>query len=215
MKKIVIFDFDYTLGDSTVGIIASISHALDKMNFGIPGNDAIVKTIGLSLEETYEVLTGRTDSNEKADFKKYFIEKADEVVTPNTSLYDGVADMLEKIHNRGIKIAIVTTKYHYRIEQILDVNNIGHLIDGIIGGDDVANPKPDPEGIFKIKEQFEVSLEEILYLGDSIVDAKATMAAGVDFMAVLTGTTASDEFMEYPYVEIIEEATGVADMNIF
>lgn len=49
---------------------------------------------------------------------------------------------------------MIITKYHYRIGQILKVNNATSLIDGVTSGDDVTTPKPSPEGINKIKEQF-------------------------------------------------------------
>ena len=169
MKKALIFDFDYTLGDSSQGIIASINYALDKMGIKKPGRDEAVKTIGMSLGRIYEILSGRSSTSEKEDFEKYFKEKADEVMVSNTFLYNGVLEMLQSLHVKGLKTAIVTTKYHYRIKQILEINNASSLVDGIIGGDDVTTPKPSPEGINKIKEQFNVRPEEILYAGDSVI----------------------------------------------
>ncbi len=213
MKKVVIFDFDYTLGDSSEGIIASINYALDKMGIQKPGRDKAVKTIGMSLGSTYEILSGRNSASEKEEFEKYFKEKADEVMVSNTFLYNGVVEMLKNLHAKGLKTAIVTTKYHYRIGQILKVNNATSLIDGVIGGDDVTTPKPSPEGINKIKEQFNVHLEEILYAGDSIVDAEAAQGAGVDFLAVLTGTTPYEAFKNYPYASIINSITDIEGWN--
>lgn len=210
MKKVVIFDFDYTLGDSTEGIVQSINYASGRMGIESPGKDKIVKTIGMSLAKTYEALTGKNNPQEIKTFEKYFKEKADEVMVSNTSLYNGVAKMLENLHSRGLKTAIVTTKYHYRIEQILKVNNAVHLVDAIIGCEDVRLPKPVPEGIFKIKEQFNASLEEILYIGDSLVDAETAQAAGVDFTAVLTGQALRNEFEKYPYINIINKVTELS-----
>lgn len=54
----VIFDFDYTLGDSTEGIITSANYALEKMGCKSAEREAIRRTIGLSLQETYIALTG-------------------------------------------------------------------------------------------------------------------------------------------------------------
>lgn len=209
MKKVVIFDFDYTLGDSTEGIVQSINYASGRMGIESPGKDKIVKTIGMSLAKTYGALTGKNNPQEIKTFEKYFKEKADEVMVSNTSLYNGVAKMLENLHSRGLKTAIVTTKYHYRIEQILKVNNAVHLVDGIIGCEDVSLPKPAPEGIFKIKELFNVSPKEILYIGDSLVDAETAQAAGVDFTAVLTGQALRSEFQKYPYASIINKVTDL------
>lgn len=203
IKKVVIFDFDYTLGDSSKGIILSINYALDKMGYTKAREDKITKTIGMSLAKTYTTLTGKNSQEEIKIFERYFKEKADEVMVSNTCLYSGVKKLLGDLHNKGLKTAIATTKYHYRINQILKANNACHLIDYIVGGEDITMPKPSPEGIYKIKEKFQVNPEEILYIGDSIVDAETAKAAGTDFVAVLTGVTEPEEFKKYPCLDII------------
>ena len=52
--KAVIFDFDYTLGDSTLGIIQSVNHGLKNMGYSIIPDEQIRRTIGLSLQDTYK-----------------------------------------------------------------------------------------------------------------------------------------------------------------
>ena len=207
LKKVVIFDFDYTLGDSSRGIILSINYALGKMGYEKAREDKIIKTIGMSLAETYKKLTNRNNQEEIKTFEVYFKEKADEVMVSNTCLYSGVTKLLDSLHNKGLKTAIATTKYHYRINQILKAKNAYHLVDYIAGGEDVTLPKPSPEGIYKIKENFHVKPKEILYVGDSIVDAETAKAAGTDFIAVLTGVTEPKEFKKYPYVHILNHVT--------
>lgn len=204
MKKAVVFDFDFTLGDSAEGIIASVSYALEKMGYAQAREEEIRKTIGLSLAKTLEALTG--NARDGAVFEKYFKEKADEVMVASTKLYDGVEKMLASLREQGVKTAIVTTKYHYRIEQILAVHQISHLVDEVIGGDDVKSPKPDPEGMKLLSERLGIKAEEMLYVGDSLVDAKTAAAAGAEFTAVLTGTTAAEEFAGYPCKRILSTA---------
>lgn len=177
------------------------------MGYEKAGEEEIRRTIGLSLAKTLEALTGNCEDGQR--FERFFKEKADEVMVAQTTLYEGVKEMLESLRNKGVKIAIVTTKYHYRIEAILEVNRMGHLIDEIIGGEDVKNPKPDPEGMKLLMERLKVSPEEILYVGDSLVDAETAKAAGVDFVAVLTGTTEAEEFAGYPCKEILSTAAQI------
>ena len=62
------------------------------------------------------------------------------------------------------------------------------MIDVIVGGEDVRQPKPDPQGIFQVLQIWDMSKEEVLYMGDSVVDAKTAQAAGVDFAGVTTGS---------------------------
>lgn len=95
------------------------------------------------MKDTLFELTGIQDEETAQKFTQYFKEKADEVMVDNTRLYEGVLTMLKKLRDNKILLGIVTTKYHYRIEQILEKNNAMSVIDVIIGGDDVKNEKPE------------------------------------------------------------------------
>ena len=77
--KAVIFDFDYTLGDSTLGIIQSVNHGLISMGYPEAQDEQIRRTIGLSLSDTYKVLTQDEDAENARQFAVFFKEKADEV----------------------------------------------------------------------------------------------------------------------------------------
>lgn len=204
MYKAVIFDFDYTLGDSTNGIVLSINHALEKLNLKTQDTKTIQKTIGLSLKDTLFELSGIQDDEAVRKFTEYFKEKADEVMVDNTRFYEGALENLEKLGNKECLLGIVTTKYHYRIEQILAKNNAINVIDVIVGGDDVKREKPDPEGLLAAIDKLNVSKDQVLYVGDSIVDAKTAQSADVDFAAVLTGTTKREEFLNYAHVAVEE-----------
>jgi len=205
MLKAVIFDFDYTLGDSTNGIALSINYALENLGYASQKLSDIKKTIGLSLKETYFTLTENDDLEEAEQFAKLFKEKADEVMVPNTELYDGVKEVLIKLREKNIKTAIVTSKFHYRIEQILNKFNVNDLIDIIVGAEDVKASKPNPEGLLWTLEHLGLKKEEVLYVGDSYVDAKAAKNANIGFAAVLTGTTTREEFSNYNCIYIGED----------
>ena len=209
MLKAVIFDFDYTLGDSTNGIALSINYALENLGYVSQKLPDIKMTIGLSLKETYFTLTENDDLEEAEQFAKLFKEKADEVMVSNTELYSGVKDVLTRLRERDIKTAIVTSKFHYRIEQILTKFNANDLIDIIVGAEDVKASKPNPEGLHWTLEHLGLKKEEVLYVGDSHVDAKTAENANVGFAAVLTGTTTREEFSEYNCMYIGEDITDV------
>lgn len=209
MLKVIVFDFDYTLGDSTNGITLSINYALEQLGHTAENIDEIKKTIGLSLKETYFSLTGNDDAEKAEQFSKLFKVKADEVMVENTMLYDGVIETLSKLRENGYKIAIVTTKFHYRIEQILDKYDANDLIDVIVGAEDVKVEKPNPEGLLWVIEYFGVGKADVLYVGDSAVDARTAENANVQFAAVLTGITSRAEFENYRNVYIGRDVSDV------
>lgn len=209
MLKAIIFDFDYTLGDSTNGIALSINYALEKLGYEAKELTTIKKTIGLSLKDTYTVLTKRKNIEEAEQFSQLFKEKADQVMVENTQLYKGVKEVLQSLKMNGYKIAIVTTKFHYRIEQILDKFLATDLIDLIVGLEDVKEAKPNPEGLNYAISKLKVKKDEILYVGDSVVDAETAQNAKVHFAAVLTGTTKREEFDSYSKVYVSESVEEI------
>ena len=204
MYHAVVFDFDYTLGDSTDGIVISANYALDQLGLVEKSVAEIRKTIGLSLRDTYFALTGKSNLKEAALFTRYFREKADQVMTAHTQLYSGVRDSLIHLRDAGFKTGIVTTKFHYRIEQILLKFDALDMVDFIVGAEDVKIEKPDPEGLLWVIEHLKLKNEEVLYVGDSLVDVRTAQNAGVDFAGVMTGTTTREEFLGYPYLYIGE-----------
>ena len=209
MLKVIVFDFDFTLGDSTKGIVLSIDYALEQLGHAAKSVDEIKKTIGLSLKETYFSLTGDDDSEKAEQFAKLFKVKADEVMVENTILYEGVKETLSKLKEYGYKTAIVTTKFHYRIEQILSKYNVNELIDVIVGAEDVKVEKPNPEGLLWVVEFLGVEKMDVLYVGDSLVDARTAENANVQFAAVLTGTTLRAEFESHSNVYIGRDISDV------
>ena len=210
MTKAVIFDFDYTLGDSTAGIALSINYALERLGFEPRSIPEIRKTVGLSLKNTFIALTSETERAEK--FTELFREKADEVMTTNTVLYPDTMKVLESLRERGFKIGIVTTKFRYRIEQILKKFGAEELIDVIIGAEDVKAEKPSPEGLLAAISR--LGADRVLYVGDSLVDAETAENAHVDFAAVLTGATSRADFEKHSRVFIAENLTELSDYGI-
>lgn len=209
MLKAVVFDFDYTLGDSTKGIVLSVNYALDRLGYREREREEIKKTIGLSLKDTYAVLTGKSDIQEAELFADYFKEKADLVMVDNTQLYEGVKETLQMLRYKGCQIGIVTTKFRYRIEQILSRFDALDLVDMIVGAEDVKVEKPNPEGLLWVVERLQLGKSDILYVGDSIVDAKTAQNADMNFAGVLTGTTTKQDFALYPSVYIGETIRDV------
>ena len=105
----------------------------------------------------------------------------------------------------------MTTKFHYRIEQILAKFDAHDLIDLIVGAEDVKIEKPNPEGLLWAVEHLGAEKSNVLYVGDSVVDARTAQNAKVDFAGVLTGTTTREEFEEYPNLCIVDNISQICN----
>ncbi len=214
MKKAIIFDFDYTLGDSTEGIVISTDFALEKLGEKKRTREEIKKTVGISLNDTYKVLSGKDDDVKAELFTKYFIEKANEVMVDCTELYENSLSVLEGFRKESFKTGIVTTKLNSRIQSILKKFSATHLIDVIVGVENVKNVKPNPEGLLLACKNLCLDKNDVIYVGDSYIDALASQNAEIDFLGVLTGTTTKEKFEEFKNKAILENIKEVYEFVI-
>jgi phosphoglycolate phosphatase len=204
----VVFDFDYTLADSSQGVIACIRYALEELGLPPVSDRAACETIGLSLPDTYHRLTGERARDD--DFARLFVERAEEVMTAGTVLFETVPACLHALRARGITLGIVSTKYRRRIETVLRRDGMLAPFAVIVGGEDVARHKPDPESLLKAIDT--LGAVRALYVGDSVTDALTAQRAGVPFVAVLSGTTPARAFDGYRPLRVLADLSKLCSL---
>ena len=197
MFKAVCFDFDYTLADCTDSIVAGFQHGLTGLGWPAPDREAVRRTIGFLLEDAYSMLTGDLDPERQARFRALFSEVAVERQRQETVLLPGGEELLRGLKERGVRIAIVSTKRGDTIEMILDRLGIADTVDLVVGSADVVRHKPAPEGLLSALGQLGVEPGDALFCGDTVLDAGAAKNAGTHFAAVLGGTTQAEAFARF------------------
>ena len=111
----------------------------------------------------------------KLGFYKTFVEDG----IMNDILVDMIHGMKESFH-----VAIVTSASRINCMEILDHLKITELFDRVLTGDDVARPKPDPEGFLKMMSYFECGPENTIIFEDSPTGVKAAQATGAQVHVV-------------------------------
>lgn len=202
--KAYLFDFDYTLADSSRGIVMCFRNVLAMHGHDGISDESIKRTIGKTLEESFTILTGIDNKETLTAYRKEYVAQADKLMTANTVLFPETLDVLSRLKEKGAKIGIISTKYRYRIMELLGKKVPEGFLDIIIGGEDVKTPKPSPEGLTFAISHLGLEATDVLYCGDSTVDAETARNAGVDFAGVLHGMTTRKELEEYPNVEITD-----------
>lgn len=198
--RAVIFDFDYTLVDATKGIVACYNGAFSELGLKEREVEEIRRTVGLSVETSYTILTGDDDPANRAEFRLRFLKYAELHMTKNTAFLPGAMELLKKLREKTIKYGIVSNKRAARIKEFFE-KTPDIMPDIVIGSDSSVAQKPDPEGINIVlrffKDNFGIEKENTVYFGDTVVDAEAARAAGVDFFGVASGTTSEEELSPY------------------
>ncbi|WP_254506683.1 HAD family hydrolase [Anatilimnocola floriformis] len=201
--RAILFDFDFTLAESSAGAIECVNHALVQLGLPPAEKEAIRRCVAYPLPEVLARLTGIEDPQIGEVFSQFFIRRADEVMAHLTTLFPGITETLAQLRASGYLLGIVSTKYRYRIETILAHHGAHGLVDVIVGGEDVREHKPAPEPLWRAMGRLQVTAEETIYCGDHPVDAEAAEAAGVPFVAVLSGPSQAVEFDGFPRIALL------------
>lgn len=214
--RVILFDFDGTLVNTTPLILRSFRATWEKM-FGFVMDDAdYIKTFGTLLHSALKGLTtqcvadGRIcaieDLNALADellrtYREFNNQWHDDVV----EAFDGIEDALLELKARDYELGIVSSKLRIGVERGLNLFAMAEHFDVIIAADDVNNHKPHPEPLLKALERFNADPHEAIYVGDSIHDIAAGRAAQMPIAAAAWGPFPRTDLEELKPDYLLEE----------
>ena len=184
MKKLVIFDMDGTLADTSEGIFNSIRYTQKMLNLPEITYAQMLSHVGPPMEESYARnfgLSGESLKKAVQYHKEYAMKKG----YRELKVYDGIIDLLEKLRNAGIRTAVATLKAQTTAEKIAK-EYFPDLFDVVIGANQ-NNPMTKAEMLLKCIDKFQFSKDDAVLVGDSIYDADGAAEAGIDFVAVTYG----------------------------
>jgi phosphoglycolate phosphatase len=207
--RAVLFDFDYTLADSSQGVIDCIGFALRELGLPPVSDEMACRTIGLSLPDTLIRLAGPGTAGRCDAFARLFVQRADQVMADKTVLFDTVPGTIELLVKRGLSLGIVSTKFRRRIRAILGREGLLEPFEVIVGGEDVAHHKPNPEGLQQALARLSISPAAALYVGDSLTDQETARRASVPFVALLSGVTPRESFRDDGIYGVLEDLSAL------
>ena len=208
----LIFDFDYTLADSSRGIVECINFALEQLGLAPVSAKRGQRTIGLSLPDVFTELAGRQQPAKAGEFARLFIERADQVMLDLTFLLDSVPETLASLRRCGFVLGILSNKFRYRVTGALRRQNLLRSFGIVVGAEDVSELKPAPEGLLLAIDRLGSLASSSLYVGDSVTDAETAARAGVPFVAVLSGVTLREAFDSYEPYAVLADVSSLPDL---
>jgi phosphoglycolate phosphatase len=207
--RAVIFDFDLTLADSSPGFDACHRHAAKRLNLTPPGLDAVRRTIGTPLPLAVPMLYGAAIDGHLDEYIEVYQAHADEVMGPLTVMLPGAAETLRRLTEASIRLAIVSQKLRYRVEEVLQREGLLDCFAAVLGAEDVPAFKPDPSGLLLALDRLGVPASDALYAGDTTIDAEAAANANLRFVAVLGGPTTREDFASHATAAILDSVAGL------
>ena len=192
LQKVILFDLDGTLIDSTEAILESFKRAFESFGKKAPSASEILPQIGHPLFDMFVNLG--VDSTLAPEYVAKYKEHYQRVHTQKTKLLPQAKEAVELAFNRGARLGVVTTKTGKYSKELLEHFGLMHYFETLVGSEDVKKHKPDPEPILKALNDMNVTKRNDIYMiGDTCMDMQAAKNAGVLGIGVEFNYTPLDE----------------------
>ena len=181
--KYIIFDFDGTINNTSPGIYSTFTKVL--AHFGVDaGTVDLSRHIGPPLSDSYTHLVGTEHCDEAIELhKKVF---ADDNAAENSFLYDGIVDVLDKLHKSGkYTLAIASSKYEPHAITSLKYHKLEGYFDCVYGQTEARGFKA--EVLRQLIDDNGWSRCDCLMIGDTLHDVEGAKTNGIDVVAVTYG----------------------------
>lgn len=187
MFKGIIFDIDGTLTSTNQLIFDSFNHIAEKYLNRTFTDEEIISLFGPTEDVILKDWCGDDFELAQKDYYEYY--KSHHSIA---QLYPGIKDLLIHLKTIGILLSIFTGKGKQASLITLEELSIINYFDLIITGDDVENHKPSSEGIVKFIYKYNFKKDEVLMIGDSVADVKASKEAGIKIASAMWDSYAAE-----------------------
>lgn len=196
MKKLVIFDMDGTLADTSEGVFNSIRYTQKMMNLPPITEEQMYSHVGPPMEESYHRNFGLT-GEKLQQAVKYHKEYAMQKGYRELKVYDGIPELLDNLHKQGILTAVATLKAQSTAEKIVS-EYFPDKFDLIVGARQ-EQPMTKSKMLTYCLDRLSINKDDAVLVGDSIYDLHGAEQAGIDFIAVTYGFgfTCKDDCEDY------------------
>ena len=213
--KLIIFDFDGTLADTYELIIRTNQAAMEAMNYPVRDEETIRATIGLPLEAGIRTLFPDLPEEAIPQWCAMYRRIFDVYKTQYLPvLFPEVKETLEWLRDKGFVLTVASSRQSESLNTFL--RNLGILpcFRYVLGADNVAKAKPDPEPVLQTLRDLGYSAEQTLVVGDMPVDVFMGARAGAKTVGVTYGNSNRAQLLEAGADFVLDRFSGLKDLFV-
>lgn len=175
----LMFDLDGTLLDTGELIVKSFEHTM-AVHYNRPADLALIRAhFGKPLRSALAEMGPNVEEMART-YREYNLAHHDELA----KVFAGVVEVVRQLYDRGVLLAIVTSKTSTTAARGLRLFNLDKYFPVVIGHEDCARHKPDPEPVLRALAALGLPAADCLMVGDSPHDIASAHAAGLKAAAV-------------------------------
>lgn len=186
-KRLIVFDLDGTILDTSLDLMNSMNAMLDFYGFPRITLEQAKAYIGNGAKN----FVLRSLPSDKCDFIDEALKKYNQIYnasgSPETKLYDGMADVLKLVKDKGWLLAIVSNKPQPSTDEVYEKYLKDFSFDYVYGNRPGFGHKPDKECGEFLLNALGVSREDVVVVGDGETDVRFAINLGAQIIAVTWG----------------------------
>ncbi len=184
--RLVVFDWDGTLMDSTGAIVRAALDAIEALGWPPLAPDRIREIIGLGLRESWERLFPAGRDEDFSAFVEAYRGRFFAAENQSSRLYPGMRGLVSELCARGHLLAVATGKSRRGLDRDFERTGLGHRFAASCTADE-SRSKPDPEMLLSLIARTGCAPGQVLMVGDTEYDLEMARRAGVDAVGVTWG----------------------------
>ena len=187
LVKAAIFDFDGTLANTLPDLKITLNLTRNEYGLAPVTEEDILVHVNNHMPVYIRRMIPELGAEALWDeaLEKYYAFYDDHYLS-ETVPYAGIPEILAKLKEQGVKLAVMSNKNHSHIIKMVDAL-FPDTFDSVWGTIPEVPAKPNPARAYLIAEEFGLDISEIAFIGDSDVDIKTAANAGVDASLVSWG----------------------------
>ncbi|WP_028778816.1 pyrophosphatase PpaX [Shimazuella kribbensis] len=207
----ILFDLDGTLIDTNELILVSFEHTFTIHCPNKFTREDVMPIMGEPLRDQMHFFDP-TQADEMVATYRLFNEKEHDRYVEQ---FPNVFSCLEKLHQNGITMGVVSNKRRVAVEQGLERFGINKWMEAVICAGEAPNNKPHPDMLLLALEKLNVKAEETLMVGDSRYDILAAQRAGIDSAGVSWSLHVEDVKNHQPtyWIEDMQDILKIIGMD--
>lgn len=205
----VIFDLDGTLLDTLEDLTNCVNYILKKYNFSLRTKDEIRSFLGNGIQKLLERSLPENEiikdfEQIHQDFNDYYAMHC----ADKTKLYDGILELLESLKQMNIKIAVVSNKGNYAVQD-LRKKYLDGVIELAVGETKEVKRKPAPDMLLYALQELGSNADQSLFVGDSEVDIDTAKNANLTCLSVTWGFRTKQFLTEHAATNFVEKPRDI------
>jgi len=212
--KLIIFDLDGTLVDTSGDITNALNYALKPYGLRDLTVEDTIKMVGEGITRLIEKLLENERIQMRDTVIKRFLDYYSEHLVDFSTLYPYVRETLEKLND--YKKAVISNKREYLSTRLLDKLDLLKYFDLVVGSDTTSERKPSAIPVIYVFTKLGVNPDESIIVGDSNYDIEAGKKAGLKTVAVTYGYRERQYLIDADYIiDSMKDLLTLLDTNSY